>query len=200
MKYNVSEKGFSLVETLVAITILLLVIIGPMTISSRTAQSTSFSSEQVIAFFLAQEGAELAQKARDDLLLRQFLSSNDPLYLNNYWSIFSNQNGAYRECYEPAGCGLEITGNNSGSLITPLDCGTFDLCRLYLDESAGNIRSHYTHTSTAGDPTIFTRKIFFDWDGIDQVKVTSQVTWQSGVTADDQEVAVETYLFNIYEN
>lgn len=67
------QSGFSLVETLVAITILLVVIIGPMTISSSAAKSTSFASEQVTAFFLAQEGAELIEKARNDLLLEHFL-------------------------------------------------------------------------------------------------------------------------------
>ena len=52
------QKGFSLVETLVAISILLIVIVGPMTISMSTAKSSSFASEQVQAFFLAQEGLE----------------------------------------------------------------------------------------------------------------------------------------------
>lgn len=69
-----TQSGFSLVETLVAITILLIVISGPLAISTSTARSTSFSSEQVEAFFLAQEGAELAQKIRDDLLLAAFLT------------------------------------------------------------------------------------------------------------------------------
>lgn len=49
-------------ETLVAITILLIVVVGPMKIIISASNSTSFSGEQVVAFFLAQEGAEIAQK------------------------------------------------------------------------------------------------------------------------------------------
>jgi prepilin-type N-terminal cleavage/methylation domain-containing protein len=52
------QSGFSLVETLVAISLLLIMIVGPMAISAKTAKSTSFASEQVQAFFLAQEGLD----------------------------------------------------------------------------------------------------------------------------------------------
>jgi len=82
MIFNLNKQaGFSLVETLVSISILLLVIVGPMTITSRTAKSATFASEQVQAFFLAQEGVELAQKARSDLVLRKFLPTVHANYL-----------------------------------------------------------------------------------------------------------------------
>ena len=85
--YQQKQSGFSLVETLVAISILLIVIVGPMTISMQSAKSSSFASEQVQAFFLAQEGLELAEKARDDLLLRsELFDGNPPSYLS--WGTF----------------------------------------------------------------------------------------------------------------
>ena len=40
MFYQNKQSGFSLVETLVAISVLLIVVVGPMTISMRTAKST----------------------------------------------------------------------------------------------------------------------------------------------------------------
>ncbi|MCA9360544.1 prepilin-type N-terminal cleavage/methylation domain-containing protein [Candidatus Kaiserbacteria bacterium] len=91
-------QGFSLVETLVAITILLIIIIGPMTISSSTARSTSFASEQVVAYFLAQEGAELAQKARDDFLLENFYVDSSEPYIG--WDKFTDDGGGtYKQCF-----------------------------------------------------------------------------------------------------
>jgi len=113
MKYpNPNQAGFSLVETLVAITILLIIIVGPMKISSSTAKSTSFASEQIVASFLAQEGAELAQKTRDELLLLNFNNYNP----QNGWESFSfdtfagttAQSKAYRFCYDEKGCSLEL--------------------------------------------------------------------------------------------
>lgn len=193
-----SQSGFSLVETLVAITILLVVIVGPMTISSTTAKSTSFASEQVIAFFLAQEGAELAQKARDDLMLLRFLEPSDPDYVADPWQIFANLSGSYRECYESAKCGLEIQTNTAGSLNTPRDCGGTN-CRLYFNDSTGAVRSRYTHTGNY-EATDFTRKIFFEVINSHEVKVTSEVIWRTGSLRDEQSVSVVTHLFNVYEN
>jgi type II secretory pathway pseudopilin PulG len=66
--------GFSLVETLVATSILLLVVVGPLAISSRTAKSSTFATEQLTAYLLAQEGLELAEKARGDSILQQTLT------------------------------------------------------------------------------------------------------------------------------
>lgn len=194
------QSGFSLVETLVAITILLVVIIGPMTISSTTAKSTSFASEQVIAFFLAQEGVELAQKARDDMILRNFLDATDSDYDPNPWSDFTDDSsGPYEECYTSSGCGLELNTDSVGSLATPIDCASD--CQLYLDTSAGANRSRYTYTSGGNTETPFTREIFFQNDGIDEeVRVISRVTWRTGSLSAGQQVQVETYLFNVYGN
>ncbi|MCA9355357.1 prepilin-type N-terminal cleavage/methylation domain-containing protein, partial [Candidatus Kaiserbacteria bacterium] len=99
--FRSQQEGFSLVETLVAITILLIVVVGPMKIIISASNSTSFSGEQVVAFFLAQEGAEIAQKARDDLVLRKFLPTADSEYLASPWDKFkdSSNSGTYRRCF-----------------------------------------------------------------------------------------------------
>jgi prepilin-type N-terminal cleavage/methylation domain-containing protein len=49
------NRGFTLVETLVAVTVLLLVIVGPMTVAQKGIQNAYFANEQVTAVFLAQE-------------------------------------------------------------------------------------------------------------------------------------------------
>ena len=64
-----TERGFTLVETLVAITILLIVIVGPMTIASRGMQTAFYAGDQTTAIYLAQEGIEHIQRLRDDTAL-----------------------------------------------------------------------------------------------------------------------------------
>ncbi len=190
-----TQSGFSLVETLVAISILLIVMIGPMTISSSAARSTSFSSEQVTAFFLAQEGAELAQKARDDLQLIYFSGTQ-----NSPWATFTNTNGTYQHCYGVNGCGITIGNNQAGSLSL-VNCGSSQTsCLLYLDTETAGLRSHFTHTVGTNDVTSFTRKIFFQNVNANEVKVISRVTWRTGSILREQEVEVETRLFNVYGN
>jgi Tfp pilus assembly protein PilV len=188
------QSGFSLVETLVAITLLLLVIVGPMTIVSSSARSTSFSSEQVTAFFLAQEGAELMQKARDDMQLANYGQTG--------WANFTDtgSGGAYRLCYvniNSAGCGVTIRTDGTGTLTAPANCTTLSNCNLYLNTS-GNIRSRFTHTATNATITPYTRRIFLQNVNANEVKVVSRVTWKNGGIKAEQQVEVETRLFNTF--
>lgn len=190
MYFHQKESGFSLVETLVAISILLIVIVGPMTISMRTAKSSSYASEQIQAFFLAQEGLEMAQKLRDDLLLRNFLPVGP---LANPWASFTST-AATANCFLSTGCGL-YWGNVAGSLATPVSCASVGSCLLYRDT---NGRSWFTHTSVGNVPTIFTRQIYFSGSG-DGIQVRSAVTWRTGSLVAEQRVEVDTYLYNIYD-
>ena len=202
MTYNRSQKfarasGFSLVETLVAITILLLVIIGPLTISSTSVRGTAFASEQVTAFFLAQEGAELAQKGRDEFVLEHL---KNPGSRANAWADFVNTgNGApFAHCFNSInGCGMNINTDAAGSLTPPRSCATIANCSLYLDTASGVARSRYIHTNT-GTPTLYTRAIKFTRISANEVSVVSTVTWRSGFSREEQRVSVQTSLFNVY--
>lgn len=204
MKKTPTQSGFSLVETLVAITILLLVIVGPMTISSSTAKSTTFASEQVTAFFLAQEGAELIQKVRDELLLENLQDTNpDPNVFSSAnpdpWTDFINTtSGPLSACYAGSGCGAVINTNTTGTLATLRSCATITDCALYLDTTTSPQRSRYVHSVTT-TPTPFTRVIRLSRTG-NEVSVISTVTWRSGFSRNEQQVSVQTSLFNVYGN
>ena len=195
-----SQQGFTLVETLVAITILLIVITGPLTISTSAARSTSFSSEQVVAFFLAQEGAEIMQKARDDVLIRQFIDPADSGYAANYvanpWGEVMNPSGIYEHCFSSDGCRLMLSA--TGEVIAPIRCGSNQNCDLYFDSNTNtHVRSKYTHVPAGNVATPFTRVIKLTQTPRD-VKIESIVTWRTGGQREVQEVKVETYLYDIY--
>jgi type II secretory pathway pseudopilin PulG len=189
--------GFSLVETLVAISLLLIVITGPLSIASQSAQSTNYANEEIVAYFLAQEGAELAQKARDDLLLPYFTGSS----VGTEWTQFLD-GGTYDICYNSAGCGLEIEPSVAGNAeLVITDCSVTGACRLYINATAED-RARYTHTT--GSSTPYTRTITLagqdeDGDGDDDsVRVQSSVTWRTGEQIREQSTTVTTYLFNTY--
>ena len=193
--YQQKQSGFSLVETLVAISILLIVIVGPMTISMQSAKSSSFASEQVQAFFLAQEGLELAEKARDDLSLAgaPFGSSEA-----SPWGKFSTNSGPYGDCLDKnKGCGLSWDSSNAANLAPVVDCTDPTDCRLYLKNSIQVDRSRFSYDKSNATQTPFTRRIYFTADG-DVVHVRSLVTWRTGSLVAEQKVEVDTYLYNIY--
>lgn len=191
--YQNKQGGFSLVETLVAVSILMIVIVGPMTISMRTAKSSSFATEQVTAFFLAQEGLELAQKGRDDLLLQYQNTS-----IANPWARFLNAaTGPYLSCYSvfSTSCGIDWNSSDP-TQIRLVSCSVPGNCLLY---TGGTGRSKFTHTNTgASNATPFTRQIYFRNVNSNSVEVRSVVTWRTGSIVADQRVEVSTYLYNIY--
>jgi len=61
-----NNKGFTLIETLVAITILMISIVGPLTIAQKSLTAATIAKDQVIASFLAQELMEQIKNDRDN--------------------------------------------------------------------------------------------------------------------------------------
>jgi type II secretory pathway pseudopilin PulG len=54
-----SKSGFTLIETFVAITVLVIAVLGPMTLLSRALQEARYVRDVITATYLAQEGVEL---------------------------------------------------------------------------------------------------------------------------------------------
>jgi prepilin-type N-terminal cleavage/methylation domain-containing protein len=203
-------QGFSLVEVLVAVTILLLVMAGPMRVLTQTTNSTAFSTEQAVAFFLAQEGLELVQLGRDNLVLGDFQdtlsgTNDDP----NPWSQLANAS-VFGNCIDTGGsdtetiCGLTPATAAPGFTVTA--CGdniaSTPNCRLYLQSTSTN-RAVYSHT-VGGTQTPYTRTIqigIIPGSGSNPqgLVATSTVTWRTGSLIAGQKVELVTYLTNVYD-
>ena len=76
-KLDVTPKGdgFTLVETLVAISIFTVSILGIMSVLASGISQTSYAKQKMIASYLAQEGIECIRNIRDTYVLYQ--DSND---------------------------------------------------------------------------------------------------------------------------
>ena len=197
-----TDSGFSLVEALVAISLLLLMIVGPMELMTKANHSTAYATEQVIAWFLAQEGLELAQKGRDDLLLDSkfidALTSGGSGDVANPWADFTKttSGGIFKDCFTAVGCGLSLPAANGTLNIK--SCAS-NGCRLYIDDSTP-LRAVYVHnTSADNEESLFTRVITMEKEGTGGVKVTSTVTWRTGSLISSQKVESVTYLYNVYD-
>jgi len=82
------SRGFSLVETLVAVSVLMLAVVGPLSIASRGLISAQFSRDQITAFHLAREATELVRNRRDTNMLPATATPAD--WLNGLDSCISN--------------------------------------------------------------------------------------------------------------
>jgi prepilin-type N-terminal cleavage/methylation domain-containing protein len=79
LKTAKTSHGFTLVETLVAIAVLLLIIIGPISAAQKGIQQAYYANEQASAVFLAQEAIEGVRERRDDRALQAWNSPSSML-------------------------------------------------------------------------------------------------------------------------
>lgn len=63
---NRTKSGFTLVETLVAISILLVAVTGPLVTAARSVTDSRHANDQIAAYYLGQEGIEVVRVIRDN--------------------------------------------------------------------------------------------------------------------------------------
>lgn len=173
-----SEKknGFTLVETLVAISILMLAIIGPMGIAAQSLQSAFIARDQIVAFYLAQEAVEIVRYHRDN---NSLASSDD--WLTGLTTCSTNQP-----------CRVD------SAELSVVTCATDD-CRLVNYDPARMTVSRGPFTHTSGSPSLFTRGVSVVETVADrEAEVVATVSWLTRFG--EREITVRTRLFNQYDN
>ena len=156
------RSGFTLIETLVAVTILVLAVAGPLTVASRVLIAAQNSKDQLIASYLAQEGIEYVRAMRDHEFLRAHTGSDASQVA---WQAFANgvsNNGSIASCRTSGAnpnqaCALDSfspMGHGNGNSLRP--CGVSLCGPLYITSvgqyrlgASGNTLTPYTRTIQA---------------------------------------------------
>jgi prepilin-type N-terminal cleavage/methylation domain-containing protein len=184
------QRGFTLVETLVAVLILMMVIIGPMTIASRGIQGSYFANEQVTAVFLAQEAIESIQQLRDDNALQVFNGHSSDSW--NWYSTISNS------CKNGNGCDYDVLETQANQQYH--SCATASNCRLH--KYTGNTPSVTYGYGSGADWSIespYTRKIELGPLTNGGILVTVTVSWDSHLfSSSAREVKLQTWIYDQY--
>ncbi|MFM2374411.1 MAG: hypothetical protein RLZZ234_406 [Candidatus Parcubacteria bacterium] len=182
-KHTQPTKGFTLIEALVAISVMLLSIGGPMAIAQKGIQNTVYARDQIVAFYIAQEGVELIRSIRDDNALAGV----------NWRTKISAA-----ACVNAAGSGCGIDVDNMNFIDCAWSAGT--ACNLYYRAgglSIGADRGIYAH-DTSGQPTIYSRSIKVLSVSGNEVSVDVTVRWLSRGTT--KTITVQSRMFDQYNN
>ena len=177
MYTNNTQKGFTLVETLVAILILTLSISGPLFIAQQSVTSANVARDQTTARFLGQEGLEVIRALRDD----------------NYLSGRSWLSGLAQCDHSQGGCMVDITEDRDDRVVG--SCGP-ECDPLRFDERSGI----YNHNGVTGDNVIttFRRRVIVEeitpGNGVPDAEILVEVTWNDRGTT--RNVTTEGYIFD----
>ena len=131
---HISHKGFTIIETLVAVTLLMISIAGPLLIAGKGLTSALYAKDQMTASYLAQETMEIVknQKANSEATFGAWVS------------------GLNSTCYFDRRCDIGIT-------YSTMDCGLSGvLCQLYID------RNNIYSSDPSGDITVFKRGVYLE--------------------------------------
>lgn len=73
-KFKKYQRGFTLMETLVAVLLLVIAIAGPLTVASRAFNSALVAKDQITAYYLAQDALEYVRFRRDSSCLTSLVA------------------------------------------------------------------------------------------------------------------------------
>lgn len=176
----IQNLGFTLVETLVAISILSLSIMGAFTAIQSALQKSSFAKDQITAFYLTQEAVEFIRNKRDSNTLDAIKNNHLPAY----WMSGIAETGVPLDpCSSGSVCRVSAPEN---SLVR---CGGTGTCPvLKQDPDTGLYRYDI------GNVTRFNREVSIRIVSAVEVVVTVKITWTSGTFT--KTLIVEEYLMN----
>lgn len=184
--HSIRTRAFTLVETLVAVSIFSVSVLALMVVLSNSIIATSYAKKKIIAAYLAQEGIEYLRNMRDTYVLYQTSTSDG-------WSDFKTKivpcDGA-----ETNGCYFDdqtLDFFNPTRPITDIiitECAT-ETCPYLLHDPVGGRYNYLT-----GAETDFSRKIIITNISEDEIEIVSTVSWLQG--SGKYEIAFSENLFN----
>ena len=163
-----SSSGMTLVETLVAITILTVAIVSPMSLTMQSLSASYYARDQIVAFNLGQEAIESMRSIRDGNILR--IAYNQPncnpmtllcgITVNGEPFTIDTRNNAMTACALPDGSDAD----------TQPDCPPLQTDGSLYGYQVGWNDTRYTRTVTAS----------FVEGTQDEIRVAVRVDWVAG--------------------
>ena len=176
-----NSRAFTLVETLVAIAILMISISGPLAIANKALVASLYAKDQSTASFLAQEEMEVIKNIKDNNVAENGGTSPNSNWLNNGLSTSCNK-------LNPCEFSISSAGLPSNSSLCSSNC------LLYADNTSYN-------NSSSGNPTIFSRFFYLTGSGCvssssgSECQATVVVTWYEGTV--QNAVTMQSELLNV---
>lgn len=157
---HINTEGFTLIEAMVAVTIVSLAVAGPLFTAGRAIVAAQLSRQQLTASYLAQEGVEYARAMRDNEYLAAYQVGGTNVSTAAWNNFLSGEGeGSIASCRSTT-CTLDPTrsmGTGSGFSLEPCSGGScaplYLVNGVYSQQSgiAGAVQTPFTRTVQAID-------------------------------------------------
>ena len=197
-----NNKGFTLVETLVAIIILMSATAGIMVISGGTVGTTALAKNTIIANALSQEGIEMIRAIRDTSVLNETPGSG-----SGWQGFIDTMGGVGNGCFSNKGCIIQnIDEFYEDSGTPPSPSPDMAICADSTDPDLSSGCPFLTYDDGqgygygTGEETPFQRTLFVECIDDDatcqEIKVYSEIVWKQGSAV--KNVTSVEHLFHWY--
>ncbi len=168
--FKSKHKGFTLIETLVAIAIFSFSITALISITGNGIFNTNFVKNKFTASYLALEGAELVRNVRDTATSQ-----------GNGWGVIMSSTSFLGACSSTDACFVDASPSDT-LVVLPCNAGDCPFIRYKLDEARFNYDPYDGVTNLN---SIFKRTISIApvAGNPEEVEVTSKVEWMQGTTS-----------------
>jgi len=169
--FKKKQKAFTLVEVLIAISILTIGILSGFILITKVLYNTAVIQDRLTASFLTQEGIELVRQVRD----------------SNFLQIMNGESVEWKDGLADGSYTIESkAGSEQPITLTSVDTGEGSNFR-YNDDTK-------IYNYTTGEPTTFNREIKITTINDDEIRVESIMEWTTKRI--DFTLTVEDHLFN----
>jgi prepilin-type N-terminal cleavage/methylation domain-containing protein len=172
---NTTQRGFTLIETFVAVSILSLAVVAPLTLASRSLSTARYARDQVVASNLAQDAIEFVRAKRDFNLI----------------AIAKTGAGDWA-----AGLPTSTPPQSDKPFVVDSVSGVVTECASVCDKILfDNATGLYTYTT--GNPSLFTRTVTMKISPTNALESTVRVvvSWRSAVYGGQRSVIIEDQLY-----
>ena len=169
--FKKKQKAFTLVEVLIAVSILTIGILSGFILITKVLYNTAVIQDRLTASFLTQEGIELVRQVRD----------------SNFLQIMNGESVEWKDGLADGSYTIESkAGSEQPITLTSVDTGEGSNFR-YNDDTK-------IYNYTTGEPTTFNREIKITTINDDEIRVESIMEWTTKRI--DFTLTVEDHLFN----
>lgn len=166
------SNGFSLVETLVAIAILLIAVVGPISIIGNSLHQIYYAKDEMLAINLAQEGIEMVRQKRDSNMLANEVPATVTAWDSGITAGTYTVDAPSFSIIACATCDTKVYKNSSGFYSQ----GT---------QGVGSVETQFTGRTIVITDVVAGR----------EKRIASTVTWKTG--GDIRSIVVTEYILKL---